>query len=91
MAETLIWFLAKASRDLASQITSLFVCMFLVGNAVANYYYAAQPSCGIFGGIREPDPLWYRIGLTFLPCLPMVFWIWWTRRHRTQKRNSIRE
>lgn len=89
-AETGIWFLAKASRDRASRVVSLLACLFLVGLAVVNYYHEAHPR-GVFGGLREPDPFWYRGGLTLLLCLPGVFWVWWTRRHIVQDRDPTHE
>jgi hypothetical protein len=88
-AETGIWFLAKASRDRASRVVSLLVCLFLVGLAVVNYYQEAHPR-GVFGDPREPDPLWYRGGLVLLLSLPGVFWVWRELRQIIQKRNSIR-
>ncbi len=90
-AETAIWFLAKVNHDLPSRIVSLIICLFL-GLVAAGYcYHAAQPGRGIFGGIREPDPLWYRTSMTSLLFLPCGFWIWWVRRHKIQRRDSIRE
>jgi hypothetical protein len=35
----------------------------------------------------EPSPIWYRGGRMLLLCVPGVFWVWWTRRHLTQKRS----
>jgi hypothetical protein len=89
-AETGIWFLAKASRDRASRVASLLVCLFLAGLAVVNYYYDGLPRQGIFGGPIEPPPFWFRGGITLLMCLPGVFWVWRERRQLIQKRNSIR-
>jgi hypothetical protein len=91
-AETGIWFLAKASRDRASRVVSLLVCLFLAGLAVVYFYYDGQPakSHGDFGLYSRPSPLWYRGGLTFLMCLPSVFWVWRERRQIIQKLHSIR-
>ena len=87
MAEAGIWFLAKMSRDRASRVVSLLVCLYLAGFAL----YAVLP-VEPKGFLRsEPSPLWFRGGLTLLLCLPGVFWIWWERRHIIQKRNSTQK
>jgi hypothetical protein len=91
VAETGIWLLAKASRDRASRVVSLLVCVFLAGLAVAFYYYDGLPRKGIFGGPVEPPPFWFRGGLALLMCLPGVFWILWTRRHLAQQRGPAHE
>ena len=88
VAETAICFLAKVNHDLPNRIVSLIICLFLGLLATGYYYDAVQPGRYIFGGIREPDPLWYRIGLTSLLFLPSGFLIWWERRRLVQKRSS---
>ena len=87
VAEAGIWFLAKSSRNIASRIVSLLVCLFLAGIGTYNFF---RVQTGILGGVREV-PAWYRDGLLLLLCLPGVFWIWWERRRVIQERSSTHE
>jgi len=87
VALTAIWFLAKASRDKANCVVSLLLCVLLAGLAVWGLHQDKNAK-GIFGGHYE-IPLWYRGGRTLLFCLPGVFWVWWTRRHLSQRRSPM--
>jgi hypothetical protein len=99
VAEALIWFLAKASRDYASRSVSLLICMYLAWFAIYRCLPVEQRHATSDGSawgeafalmLSQPSPLWYRGGLTLLVCLPGVFWLWWECRHIIQKRDSIR-
>lgn len=77
-----ILFLVRATRDRASQVVSVLVCLFLAAFAFV-YVLPAEPLTGGFLGRTMPSPLWYRAGCSALFCLPSVFWLWsiWHRHH----------
>jgi hypothetical protein len=89
VADAAIWFLAKASSDKASRVVSLLVCVFLAGSAVWGLHHD-EGATGFLSGHYE-IPLWYRGGRTLLLCVPVVFWVWWTRRHLGQNRRSMND
>jgi hypothetical protein len=69
------WFLARASRGMASSIVSALVCLALWACAVS--------------AIRDRwlgEPLWFSLSFMVLFLLPGFFWIWWKIRHMNQHR-----
>jgi hypothetical protein len=89
VALTSIWFLAKANRNKANSVVSLFVCVLLVAFAAYDLHEDAHAT-GFFGGHRDV-PLWYRVAKTGLLCLPGVFSACWARRYLFRQRDSAEE
>jgi len=84
VAEVGIWILVKVNRHGTSRFVSLLICLFLGWVAVLNYHHQMYPR-GILGGLREPNPFWYRWSTTLLLLMPGVFWIsrrWLARRKK---------
>jgi len=83
-ANIAIWFLARASRDMASRAISMLLCVILVEFALA-WLREDQHATGFFGGSREV-PIWYQGIRTLWLCAPSLLWIGWTMRHLTRRR-----
>ena len=79
-----IWFLARASRDKASRIVSILVCLLLAGFALA--LCPAEATSAGWLGRTQPSPVWFRAGRLLLLCVPAIIWCWWLRRHLVQQR-----
>jgi hypothetical protein len=100
VAEAGIWFLAKMSRDKASRIISLLICLYLAWFAIFHCFPAEQKNdvhvhgdgYGVGGFIaamlrdRKPSPIWYRGGLGLLAMLPIILWIGRGAQRAVQKR-----
>ena len=79
------WYLARASRDQASRVVSLLVCLVLGGMGAA---YLFPPDTQGFFFTRLPSPFWFRGGLTVLAFIPGIWWMWWTWRRLTEARQD---
>jgi hypothetical protein len=88
VALTAFWFLMKASRDKASRVGSLLVCMLFAGLALMAL--RPEPPVNGFLGRSEPSPIWFRGVLSLVLCVPGAFWFWWMRQHLARKRGSTR-
>jgi uncharacterized membrane protein len=80
------WFIARATRDQASRVVSLVICILLsvLGVLVCRPEETSQETSldsDIFSLLHsEPSPIWFRGGLALVLFLPSIFWILWRLR-----------
>jgi hypothetical protein len=66
--------LARFTRDKASQVISVSICVLLL--SLGAYAFPPEPlSAGLFGRVAS-SPLWYRGGRLLVMGLPLVLWAW---------------
>ncbi len=84
IALTSIWFLAGASRDVASRTGSLLICVACLIFAIilAIYEFPKEQVGNGFFGRSRPSPLWFRGSMVLLWCIPMLMWFWSLKRSR---------
>ena len=68
-----MWFLSQHTRDRASQIFSLIICLVLFGFAFS-MIFPEKLSSNAFLGRDTVSPTWYRILRCCVSLLPAFFW-----------------
>jgi len=75
-ALTAFWFLAKMSRDKTSRAVSLLICVYLAW-------------CGLRDLLTKDGwPFWFHYYMPLVEFVPGTFWLWWMRRHLSEKSGS---
>jgi hypothetical protein len=74
------WFLARVTHGRISLVVAIIACLVLVAFGIIGLH--PEP---IIHGRIQPSPLWYRGSRLLLMCLPILFCLWWRRRHSSQQ------